>query len=109
MSIEARVDEPLKLMYVDTEGNVDGNRRRVNFIVQNVSAKDVTSYEISYSKSRAGVKGAVFVETNSLKQIFLPGASRAFVVDCDAAEALSLSIDSVEFANGSHWKWNSRF
>ena len=43
MSIESQPDEPLKLLYRSTSVDaLDGNRRRVHFIVQNISNRNIT-------------------------------------------------------------------
>jgi len=107
MSIESKPDEPLRLFYGSTSVQaLDRNRRRVHLVVQNMSNRNITAYAISCAKWRSGVRNAVFVETNSLKEVLYLGETRPFVVDCDADEMLQLKVDSVEFEDGSRWASN---
>ncbi|MDQ3665521.1 MAG: hypothetical protein M3410_02785 [Acidobacteriota bacterium] len=108
MSIVSRPDEPLKLLYRSTSVDaLDGNRRRVHFVVQNMSNRNITAYAIRCAKWMSGVKNAISVEANSRKEVFHLGETRPFVVDCDADEMLELKVDSVEFQDGSRWTSNS--
>lgn len=107
MSIESVPSAPLKLLYVGTEINLSRDEgRRVSFLLQNVSTKDISFYSVSCSKSRAGSNGIVYSEAHYTLQDFRPGTSQPFVCECDANETLRLTVNEVWFVDGGTWNKN---
>ncbi len=113
MSIETSPGEPLTLRYSTTSIDApDPGRRQVHFMVENSSEKDIKAYSISWTtrwESRVrGGGGRLTFQANSPEEILMTGATRPVVINSEADEMLTLSVDSVEFVDGSHWYKSSR-
>jgi hypothetical protein len=104
MSIESIPSEPLKILYVRTEISADRKEdRRVTFLLQNVSDQAIRAYVVSCWRSRATSSGAAYSESRSFPQGFRYGSSQPFVCHSEATDTLELSVNEVEFIDGSRW------
>lgn len=108
VSVAAQENVPLGI----TIGNIDASNPltpRVEYVVQNISSKLIRAYTVledTATKSSIG-KTSTIVNITSVKQILQPYQSMAGTVDGQSyqepLEILTLSIDFVEFADGTTW------
>lgn len=110
MSIETQPNEPLKILYLSTsQGPADSNKRQVDFLVENRSDRDIKGFTINYRLTSNTKGGGVSVAANPEEQVFRTGDSQVVRINCDADQALTLWLNSAEFADGSQWNNKQEF
>src|ERR1700730_14900221 len=112
MSIGTQPNEPLKILYLSTSQDPDDpNKRQVDFLVESGSDRDIKGFTINYrlTSNTKGGGGGVSVAANPEEQVFGTGDSQVVRINCDADQALTLWLNSAEFADGSQWNNKQEF
>jgi hypothetical protein len=112
MSIGTQPNEPLKILYLSTSQDPDDpNKRQVDFLVESRSDRDIKGFTINYrlTSNTKGGGGGVSVAANPEEQVFRTGDSQVVRINCDADQALTLWLNSAEFADGSQWNNKQEF
>src|SRR3984893_6895757 len=110
MSIGTQPNEPLKILYLSTSQDPDDpNKRQVDFLVENRSDRDIKGFTINYRLTSNTKGGGVSVAANPEEQVFRTGDSQVVRINCDADQALTLWLNSAEFADGSQWNNKQEF
>lgn len=103
-SVRAQAGAPLRISSV-ADNSDDADAPLVEFVVENVGAKPIHSFWISYDTVAHGfdVTLGVGVNANKPELILAPGRRRALAIINRAKERVTLSVDFVEFADGTTW------
>lgn len=108
VSVRAQADAPLRISSV-VDNSDDTDTPLVEFVVENVGAKPVLAFWVSYDMVVRGTSVTLGRGVNANKQelILPPGKRRALAVSNPDKEKVVLSVDFVEFADGSTWGANT--
>ena len=103
VEVTAQNDSPLRIMLIDID-NSALSAQKVNYTIQNIANKPVKGYVVWAKGKHTGKISTNFFPTKS----FQPGAfypEELFLEreNIKPDESLSLSIDYVEFEDGSSW------
>lgn len=104
-------DSPIVLsnLYVDAS---EPTKPKYGFTMTNVSDKPIRAYairdEVSFGDAQAVANGMKLSHLPSLSLLFLPNQSRQVEAGGDATyeqavNTITLSVDFVEFTDGTHW------
>ena len=105
LKIEVAVQDicPLKITLVDVD-NSDSSFQKINYAVQNVSGKPITGYVIWESGKSTGKVATNFFPIKPFQaSVIYTGESFVERENIKDDENVSLSVDYVEFADGSSW------
>ncbi len=103
-SARAQADAPLRISSVEDNSD-DADAPLVEFVVENVGAKPISAFWISYDTAAHGVNVTLGMGVNANRQELMlpPGSRRALAIPNRDREKVVLSVDFVEFADGSKW------
>lgn len=103
-SARAQADAPLRISSV-VDNSDDADAPLVEFVVENVGAKPINAFWISYDTVAHGTNVTLGMGVNANKQelVLPPGKRRALAIPNRDKEKVVLSVDFVEFADGSTW------
>ena len=103
-SVRAQTDAPLRISAVEDNSD-DADAPRIEFVVENLGTKPIQAFWIRYDTVAHGVNVTLGMGINANRQelILPPGKRRALVVSNRDKEKVMLSVDFVEFADGSMW------
>lgn len=104
VSVRAQPDAPLRISSV-VDNSDDADTPLIEFAVENVGAKPILAFWVSYDMVVHGTSVTLGRGVNANRQelILPPGKRRALAVFNPDREKVVLSVDFVEFADGSMW------
>jgi len=104
VSVRPQPDAPLRISAV-TDNSDDREAPLVGFLVENVAGKPIQAYWISYDTRTHGVDVTLGVGRNAgtKDQVLPPGKRREEGVLNRDRERIVLSVDFVEFSDGTTW------
>lgn len=104
VSVRAQADAPLRISSV-ADNSDDADTPLVEFAVENVGAQPILAFWISYDMVIHGTNVTLGRGVNANKQelILPPGKRRSLAISNSDREKVVLSVDFVEFADGSTW------
>jgi hypothetical protein len=104
VSVRAQAGAPLRISSV-VDNSDDADAPLVEFVVENVGAKPIQAFWISYDTVAHGANVTLGMGVNANKpELTLPsGKRRALAIINRAKEKIALSVDFVEFYDGSTW------
>ncbi|MGI9107135.1 MAG: hypothetical protein ACR2G4_12910 [Pyrinomonadaceae bacterium] len=104
VAVRPQPDAPLRISSV-VDNSDDPEAPLVNFVVENVSGKPIQAYWISYDTVAHGenITLGSGINANSQELILPPGKRRETAILNRGKEKIDLSVDFVEFADGTAW------
>ena len=104
VAVQSPPDAPLRISSV-VDNSDDPEAPLVNFVLENVSGKPIQAYWISYDTIAQGINVRLGSGVNATSQesILPPGKRRETAVLNRGKEKISLSVDFIEFADGTTW------
>lgn len=106
VSILPQQDSPLQLVAVNVR-SADPFSPGIDFAVVNRGAVSVRAFTVSREISPGGLRAATVTHMTSQKDVLQPGQSKVVTVNegagRQAVESIALSVDYVEFTDGSTW------
>jgi hypothetical protein len=104
VSVRPQPGAPLRISSVEDNSD-DPEAPVVGFVVENAGGKPIQAYWISYETVAHGADVTLGVGTNAgtSEQVLPPGRRREGGVLNRAKEKIVLSVDFVEFADGTTW------
>jgi len=104
VAVQFQPDAPLRISSV-VDNSDDAEAPLVNFVVENVGSKPIQAYWISYDTIKHGVniKLGSGINATSRELVLPPGKRRTTAILNRGKEKISLSVDFIEFADGTTW------
>ena len=104
VSVRAQAGAPLRISSV-VDNSDDAETPLVEFVVENVGAQPIHAFWISYDTVAHGFNVTLGMGINppGPELILPPGKRRALAISNGDREKVVLSVDFVEFADGSTW------